>query len=173
MKRTTATVVLALCAAVASRQTPAQSSDTLDIRSCTAIESDAQRLACYDQAAGRANLPAARKKTAEVTAPSEVFQREGRAKGTVAGGTAKFLSLLDSRWELSPESKLGTYNVRGYKPVYVMPAFATDNQNISPQSPNPDNTVSTPEHLDSVEAKFQISLKTKVWQGVFGSVGDL
>ena len=173
MKRATATVILALCAALASRQTPAQSSATMDVRSCTAIESDAQRLACYDQAAGRANLPGARKKTAEVSASSEVFPRDSKLTGAVAGGTVKSLSLLDSRWELSPDSKLGTYNVRGYKPVYIMPVFGTNNQNESPQSPNPDNTVSTPEHLDSVEAKFQISLKTKVWQGVFGSVGDL
>jgi phospholipase A1/A2 len=173
MQRTTALVILALCAAQASRQTHAKNSDPIDIRSCTAIESDAQRLACYDQAAGRANLPAAHKKTAEVTPSSEVFQRDSTFTGTIAGGTVKSLSLLDSRWELSPESKLGTYNVRGYKPVYIMPVFATNNQNESPQSPNPDNTVSTPENLDDVEAKFQLSLKTKVWQAVFGNAGDL
>ena len=94
-------------------------------------------------------------------------------RGAVAGGTARALSLLDSRWELSPESKLGTYNVRGYKPVYLMPAFVTDDRNESPQSPNPDNTVGTPERLDDLEAKFQLSLKAKVWQGVFGDAGDL
>src|SRR5512141_626259 len=125
MKRTAAAVTLALCAALASRQTHAQNSDTMDIRSCTAIESDAQRLACYDQAAGRAGLPAARKKTAEAPAPSGVCRRDNKPAGTVAGGTVRPLSLLDSRWELSPESKLGTYNIRGYKPVLIMPVFAT------------------------------------------------
>jgi len=173
MKRTTATVILALCAALAPGQTPAQDSDTMDILSCTAIESDAQRLACYDQAAGRAGLPAARKRTTGATAAPDLFQRDSKLTGTAAGGTSRPLSLLDSRWELSPDSRLGTYNVRGYKPVYVMPGFGTNDQNTSPQSPNPDNTVSTPEHLDDVEAKFQISLKTKVWEGVFGDVGDL
>jgi phospholipase A1 len=173
MKRTTATVILALCAALASRQTHAQSPDPMDLGSCTAIESDAQRLACYDQAAGRAKGPAAHKKITEVAASSEVFQRDSEPAGTAASGTVKSLSLLDSRWELSPESKLGTYNVRGYKPVYVMPAFGTNNQNERPQSPNPDNTVSAPQRMDDVEVKFQLSLKTKVWQGVFGEVGDL
>lgn len=173
MKRITATVVVALCAAMASRQARAQSTETIDIRSCTAIESDAQRLACYDQAAGRSSLAAARKKTAEVTAPSEVFRRDGKVTGSVEDGTAKTLSLLDSRWELSPESKLGTYNVRGYKPVYLMPVFATDDRNVSPQSPNPENSVDTPENLEDLEVKFQLSLKTKVWQTVFGSAGDL
>lgn len=173
MKRTTAAVILGLCAALASRQTHAQSSGLMDIRSCTAIESDAQRLACYDHAAGRASLPTAQKKVAEGGASSGVFQRDSKLTGTGTGGTAKSFSLLDSRWELSPESKLGTYNIRGYKPVYLMPVFATSNQNERPQSPNPDNTVGTPERLDDVEAKFQLSLKTKVWQGVFGDVGDL
>jgi phospholipase A1/A2 len=173
MKRAAVSVILGLCAALASRQTHAQGSGAMDIRSCTAIESDAQRLACYDQAAGRASLPAARKKTAEAAAPSEVFGRDSKPPGTAAGGTVKPLSLLDSRWELSPDSKLGTYNIRGYKPVIIMPVFATSDPNESPQSPNPDNTVSTPENLEDVEAKFQISLKTKVWQNVLGSVGDL
>ena len=173
MKRPTAALVLALCAAVASPQTQVQSSDTTDIRSCAAIESDAQRLACYDRAAGRSTLPAARKKTADVPVPSGVFQRDSRPTETVDGGTTKSLSLLDSRWELSPESKLGTYNVRGYKPVYLMPAFATDNRNKSPQSPNPENSVDTPENLQDLEVKFQLSLKTKIWQGVFGDAGDL
>ena len=85
----------------------------------------------------------------------------------------KPLSLLDSRWELSPESKLGTFNLRGYKPVYALPLFATSSQNTRPQSPNPDNTVQTPQPLQNVEGKFQLSLKTKVWQGVFGDEGDL
>ncbi|HEY8683258.1 MAG TPA: phospholipase A, partial [Rhodanobacter sp.] len=39
--------------------------------------------------------------------------------------------------------------------------------------PNPVNTVNTPQQLDNVETKFQLSLKTKVWQGVFGDTGDL
>jgi phospholipase A1/A2 len=172
VKRTTAAVILALGAVVASRQTSAQSPETIDIRPCMAIESDAQRLACYDQAAGRANLPTARKKVTEVVPPSEVFLHDSRLGETAAAGAAK-PSLLDSRWELSPSSKLGTYNVRGYKPIYLMPAFVTDDRNVSPQSPNPDNTVDTPESLDDLEAKFQLSLKAKVWQGVFGHDGDL
>ncbi len=32
---------------------------------------------------------------------------------------------MDSRWELSPESKLGTWNIRAYQPVYLMPGFWT------------------------------------------------
>lgn len=155
----------------------AQNPDPTDIRACTGIKNDAQRLACYDRATGRANLPTAQKRINQQASAANVFGHDRNDTSTVStqpdSGVAQPLSLLDSRWELSPESKLGTFNVRGYKPVYVMPAFATSNQNDEPHSPNPVNTVTTPRQLDNVESKFQLSLKTKIWQGVFGDDGDL
>jgi phospholipase A1 len=160
----------------------AQNPDPMDIRACTAIETDSQRLACYDRATGRDNLPAARKKNeaaAQETKPpaANVFGHETAASAQANAAPAENevtpLSLLDSRWELTPESKLGTFNLRGYKPITIMPVFATSNQNDQPHSPNPINTVSTAQNLDNIEGKFQISLKTKVWQGVFGDAGDV
>jgi len=144
-----------------------QNPDPTDIRGCTAIENDAQRLACYDHATGRVNLPAARKRNSPEVAATSVFSNDAASR-TGNSEVSTPLSLLDSRWELSPESKLGTFNIRGYKPVYVLPVFATSNQNNQPHSPNPDNTVTQGEQLDNIESKFQLSLKTKVWQGVFG-----
>lgn len=82
-------------------------------------------------------------------------------------------SLLDSRWELARDSKLGIFQMRAYKPVYLLPAFWTSEVNDMPSSPNPDNTVARPEQLDSVEAKFQISFKTKLAENLFGENGDI
>ena len=170
-----ACVAMAWC--VIAPTAHAQNPDPTDIRGCTAIESDGQRLACYDHATGRVNLPAAQKRPVKPASGTGMFGHEGggasAAASTGNSDVAAPLSLLDSRWELSPESKLGTFNVRGYKPVYVLPVFASSNQNNRPHSPNPDNTVSTSERLQNVELKFQLSLKTKVWQGVFGDAGDL
>nr|WP_239556982.1 phospholipase A [Dyella flava] len=154
----------------------AQNVNPADIRACTAIESDSQRLACYDKATGRNQLPAAQKRTEPVAAPSSnVFSHEQSATANAPSNsnTPAPLSLLDSRWELSPESKLGTFNLRGYKPIYVLPVFATSNQNNLPYSPNPVNAEHTPLGMQDVEGKFQLSLKTKIWQGVFGDAGDL
>ncbi|MCX7513537.1 phospholipase A [Frateuria sp. STR12] len=154
----------------------AQNPDPMDIRACTAIESDAQRLACYDHATGRANLPVARKHADESTVLPSVFGHDRNPRQVATADNPEVampLSLLDSRWELAPEAKLGTFNVRGYKPVYLLPVFATSNQNERPHSPNPLNTPTRPEPVDNVEAKFQISFKTKLWQGVFGDAGDL
>jgi phospholipase A1 len=174
MKRLTAAVAVALFASPAVH---AQNPDPTDIRACTAVESDAQRLACYDHATGRVNLPTAQKRVDEGAATPSIFGHDRKdassAEVEANNEVAKPLSLLDSRWELSPESKLGTFNIRGYQPVYVLPVFATSHQNNQPHSPNPDNTVSQSAQLDNVEAKFQLSLKTKVWQGVFGDAGDL
>jgi phospholipase A1 len=42
------------------------------------------------------------------------------------GAAPKFdpnVSLLDRRWELSEESKLGVWNIRAYQPVYLLPVF--------------------------------------------------
>ncbi|MGB3268849.1 MAG: phospholipase A [Rhodanobacter sp.] len=155
----------------------AQNPDPMDIRGCTAIESDAQRLACYDQATGRVNLPVAQKRPVQAAEAGDVFGHDHPGAPAVsAPGNSEVaapLSLLDSRWELAPESKLGTFNVRGYKPVYVLPIFASSNQNNQPHSPNPDNNAAGSERLDNIEAKFQLSLKAKIWQGVFGDAGDL
>jgi phospholipase A1 len=163
------------CAVAANAH--AQNPDPMDIRGCTAIESDAQRLACYDQATGRVNLPVAQKRPVQAAEAGDVFGHDhpGAPTDSAPGNSevAVPLSLLDSRWELAPESKLGTFNVRGYKPVYVLPVFASSNQNNQPHSPNPDNNAEGSERLDNIEAKFQLSLKAKIWQGVFGDAGDL
>lgn len=182
MKHRSTLLPLALAISAFACVSHAQNPAPTDIRGCTAIETDSLRLACYDKATGRVNLPAAQKHettaTDTPTAPADthVFGRDRRVRSVTAQKNPdvdKPLSLLDSRWELSRESKLGTFNIRGYKPVYVMPVFATSNQNTRPHSPNPLNTVTKTQKLDNVETKFQLSLKTKVWQGVFGDVGDL
>ena len=182
MKQDLAAAVIALTLLAPTSGVHAQNPDPLDIRACTAIETDSQRLACYDHATGRENLPVASKRSdGAPAAPAQWFVRDshaGNAAPTVAAAESQDTvapppSLLDSRWELSPQSKLGTFNIRGYRPVYLMPLFATSNQNNLPSSPNPNNTVTTPQQLDNIESKFQLSLKTKVWQGVFGDRGDL
>ena len=155
----------------------AQNPDPTDIRACTAVESDAQRLACYDHAPGRVNLPAAQKRADQTVTTPDIFSPDAGESTTLATApnneVAKPLSLLDSRWELAPETRLGTLNLRGYRPIYVLPLFVTSHRNDRPRSTNPNNVVTNSEQLDNAETKFQLSMKTKVWQGIFNDVGDL
>lgn len=165
-------MALALSAGLFAGPAAAQNPDPMDIRACTSIESDAARLACYDQATGRANTRAVPSVPAQPRT-ANVFGHDAARPAAPATPAVAARSLLDSRWELAPESKLGTFNLRGYKPIYILPLFASSNQNGRPHSPNPDNTAAQREHLDDVESKFQLSFKTKVWQGVFGDAGDV
>ena len=155
-----------------------------DITACAAIETDKDRLACYDAAAHRqAPSPASADAAAAQarqqikalddarTAPhSDLYAVEPDAEALANAGKG---SLLDGRWELAKSSKLGTWNFRAYKPVYLLPAFWSSDPNTLPHSPNPDNTVTTPQDLQSIEAKFQLSFKTKAFENVFGDNGDI
>lgn len=167
---------------------------------CAAIDNDANRLTCYDQAMDRSALGPAQadaaaekarmarqaEEAAEIPAGASASARE-RARRRLDGlfvhdandpfeaaiANVGKGSLLDTRWELARDSKLGLFNFRAYKPVYLLPAFWTSKTNPLPSSPNPRNTVTEPEILDSVEAKFQLSFKTKALENLFGDNGDL
>ncbi len=80
---------------------------------------------------------------------------------------------LDERWELTDATKKGIFRLSPYQPIYVTAGRWSDNPNEMPRSENPAYSVDTSASLNRYEAKFQISLKTKLWQGVFGDYGDL
>lgn len=138
---------------------------------CTAIEADAERLACYDHALGRPDPRLQAKGEREKRGTRENLY--GREPAAVAAAEGPKGSLLDSRWELEPDSKLGVFNFRAHRPMYLLPVFYTTDVNNRPTSPNPNNTATESQQLDAVETKFQLSFKTKAWEGVFGDVGDL
>lgn len=154
---------------------------------CVALASNIDRLACYDVlfkvpeqekpmalAAAQAQVAIVTPKAdANASLPEQVIQSVSNAVATEAPAITPNLSLLDGNWELSEDSKLGTWNIRGYQPVYALPVFWSSNKNELPQSPNPNNTVTTPQNLQSTEAKFQLSFKTKAWENIFGNNGDL
>ncbi len=140
---------------------------------CALIDEAADRLACYDRAVGRET--AAQRKIS-VTRPADVFSNEtlGDVNRCDKGVPS---SLLDSRWELDADSaedpKPAAFCIRPFRPIYLMPFFYTTRANQMPSSPVPDNTVSTPEGIDRAELKYQISLKTKLVNDIFGNNGDL
>jgi phospholipase A1 len=165
---------------------------------CVSINVDAERLACYDAVHGRRardtrgadiaakeakaiqkNLEIAEEVVPDATAAapeqtragSDLYPMEDPLHSAIANAGKG--SLLDSRWELARDSKLGVFNFRAYKPVYLLPAFWSTDANETPHSPNPNNTVPGPIPVDALEAKFQLSFKTKAWENIFGDNGDL
>ena len=151
---------------------------------CVALESNADRLSCYDTLfkvpeAEKMTLlserQAAKELAPEPTQPETLKEKISEGVSTIFASEGSKIdpnhSLLDRRWELSPDSKLGTWNIRAHQPVYLLPAFWTSDKNEFPQSPN--LTVETDQNLKSTESKFQLSLKTKAVENLLGDNGDI
>jgi phospholipase A1 len=164
-----AAVALLLSATGATTQ--AQSSD------CPAIADDGLRLACYDRLHGRAGELIPPGPTS--TAPRHVVQHaaDGSTIAPADDGHIARQRLgtnLTERWELDRSEALGTFLPRPYKPVYVLPLSVTDRVNHAPFTEAvPAAAGSDQSALQMAEAKFQLSLKSKAIQGVFGRYGDL
>ena len=176
-------VLSALFVAQANAQTLNSTVTPASPEGCVALESNAERLACYD--ALYKTTPeetphyVSERRAANELAPEpetitgKISQRVNNVFSPTGPDFKPSVSMLDSRWELSPESKLGTWNIRGYQPVYLLPVFWTSDKNERPQSENPINTVPEDQNLKSTEAKFQLSFKTKAVENIFGDNGDL
>lgn len=80
---------------------------------------------------------------------------------------------LSERWELDSNTKRGTFIVTPYKPVYVTAGRKSSNPNEQPTSENPAYTLPFQVPYNKYEARFHLSLKTKVIQGLFAGHGDL
>ena len=151
---------------------------------CAALSSNSERLTCYDQlfkpVTPTPSLVSEREAAKALAATPVTLTEKVRSKveevvPVQAPEINPSTSLLDQRWELSPKSKLGTWNLREYQPVYLLPVYSTTDKNERPTSPNPDNTVDVgdEQRLKSTEAKFQLSFKTKAIENIFGDNGDL
>lgn len=167
MRRIGAAVLLAPALGAASS---ANAASTDDAAQCVGIANDAARLHCYDAAMKRAE-PAAPPALELSAARNAVFPHE--RSSTRPNEHALVDSLLDSRWELDEESKKGEFHIRAYKPVYLLPVFYSSDTNQRPSSPAAGRVTTQSRDLQSIEAVYQLSLKTKLWENVFGDNGDL
>jgi phospholipase A1/A2 len=121
---------------------------------CTAIEDDALRLRCYDQAAGRGfSEPAAPAGVAAVqTKPAAAFRP----------------SILSRMWQLDDESRRHRFAIMPYRQNYILPYtynFTQEKHTYEAANPGVE--------IQDAEAKFQISLKMKLWEDILGTDMDL
>ena len=128
---------------------------------CLAIANEHERVKCYDALATRN----ATKTTAE---PLERFGAPPPPEATPGGVPPTLLSV---RWELDPETKQGTWLIRPYDPVFILPVRYSDHPNDAPQTPTRPAPFSVP--LDNTEIEFQLSMKIKAAENLFGSHADL
>jgi phospholipase A1 len=150
------------------------SPDVAALDRCADIGPPADRLACYDKAMGRAVAPAAPPAYvgnpvggASAAAPVPVSTSLLAPKGEVVAAAAERQappSLMSRFWELEPQDKRGVFNFVGYRANYVLPVHRTSRINRAPQSPS-QAIVEQPNYRRE-EAKFQLSLRTKLAQDV-------
>lgn len=166
-----------LLLAVLAPPLAAQTSALAELERCAEIGAPADRLACYDKAMGRA--PAAAEPPAYVENPaggapakaSTSLLAPKDAAVPVAAEARQSASLLSRFWELDAQDKRGVFNFVGYRANYVLPLHRTSRINRAPQSPN-QQMVELPNYKRE-EAKFQLSLRTKLAQDVGLPGGDL
>ncbi|MCE1240640.1 MAG: phospholipase A [Azonexaceae bacterium] len=151
-----------LLAAVA----PPAVADAGSLEDCRGIADNSARLACYDAlnpSAVRAAIP---------TTPFSAPPPDDTSPAATLRSSSALPTLLGHAWELDDDERGHILRIRPYKPVYVLPLFHTTRANHAPTSPAAGHSADRTELNDS-EAKLQISLKTKLYEDLFGSNGDL
>jgi phospholipase A1/A2 len=135
---------------------PAQAQDSPE--TCRAVRSADERLACYDRLFG---------------GPEGALIEQTPNPPAQPVPEPRPSSLLDQRWELSQDQKQGSFRVSPYKPVYILAAFHSSRPNELPSSPSEGHSVLDPLGISNTETKFQLSLKSKLWEDVIGDNSDL
>lgn len=162
------------------------------MESCAAINIALQRLACYDSIAGRAppagvsaNAPSGLQATPSggvaAVPPTSAAAAGAAINAAPAGQPAgsglviaepQEQSTMSSFWELDDKDKRGTFKFLSYRPNYVLPVHYTNRINRTPTSPTPDRSGTLPDYRP-IEMKMQISLRTKIAQGLLLPNADL
>jgi len=142
--------------------------DTDDrFKECAKIESDGERLKCFDDLAGRKTIVT---ETAPVTSekdrPQPVVPPQPAAIS--ANDEREKPSVISRQWELDPASRKDPFVIRLHRPNYILP-FTYNN------SPNSDTVLDNDRNAEAQnsEAKFQISFKVKLWEDALGKDIDL
>ena len=138
---TTALDCSVLCLNVGwAQESPSSGSPPIET-SCHSVESDVERLKCYDAAAG---------------------QQSGAKQESIPipEATKPQPSLMGTRWELDEGTQQGLFSIRPHKQNYLLPARYTTDVNNQPSSPTQGTLPQSLGYINT-EVKFQFSLKVK------------
>lgn len=82
-------------------------------------------------------------------------------------------SPLSLAYDLDKNSEVGNFKLRAHNPMYVLPVFVHDKPNRTPSSPNQPSPKPMGDTYRAPEAKYQLSVKTKVAEDLFDTNADL
>jgi phospholipase A1/A2 len=142
------------------------------LASCAAITGERERLACYDALAQRAPPGRADAPRAPVPPPGAQDASAPSAPTAPSASSAPTApTALEERWELRPELRHGPFRLLPYRPLYLL-VHGTTNTNDTPSSPTHPSPVQDIT-LQRVEAKLQLSFRTKLAEDMLGSATDV
>jgi phospholipase A1 len=135
------------------------------LSACARIADPSERLRCYDDLA-RAESALPRERVESPAAPTPAPPHAGDSLSLKA-------TALESRWELRPDLKRGIFNLLPHRPVLGLLHWTSD-RNPQPTSPTrPFDATQRSIEFERAEGKIQLSFKTKMAEGLFGSPADL
>lgn len=140
---------------------------------CARVADDVQRLACYDRLFPRSQANETVPAGEPVGADSAVRPEKPALKPAGEPGLKLASSKMINDWDLAPGKSRENFEIRPYKPTFLLLGTRTDNINRQPDSDNPQNRAQSPLDLRGTEAQFQISFKSKVADKLFGDNGSL
>ena len=121
---------------------------------CATIRDPEPRLACFDRLAEQSSADAT---TGDAMAGPE--------------GPEPQVSRMNLFWELDDQTHSGRGRIRPFEPLLAVPMRWSSRPNKKPVSPGGEAIDAVP--LQSVEAFFRLSLRTKLWDNPFGDNGDV
>ncbi len=131
---------------------PAPAAGAASLETCAAIDDDAARLRCFDEMAGR--KPKAAAVTAAPAPPAESRREEP--------------SFMSKRWQLDDVSRQKRFAIMSHRQNYILPyTYNFHQEKATYEAANPDV------EIQDAEVKYQISLKMKLWEDMFGMPLDL
>ncbi|ULJ59933.1 phospholipase A [Wielerella bovis] len=157
--------------------------------SCAFIKDNAKRLACFDSAYAQQLPPKQAIQTIQPASKTidleETFEasKEKQAPKIVFANTPQPENLADAADAYTPLSQLydldknnesGIFSLREHEPTYILPVWYRTSPNYYPHTPSRGTAINDVQtEQKRLEAKLQISVKTKVMEDLFKTRSDL
>lgn len=147
-------------------------------KACMNISDDNARLACFDRVYTPDYLQDSSPKSIDLDRTIETSKQQ---KSTQIVFAEQLHSDTELAQNLTPLSRMfdldrnnGILSLREHEPIYLMPAWYRTSPNYTPSSPTRGTAINDVyTEQKRLEAKLQISLKTKVMEDLFGTRADL
>lgn len=186
----TTAVAHADSAPVAPSDTPSVVGAGSELGACQQIIDDASRLACFDALVEADNVikrPVNLSQTLKstITGKPQIVLEEAQIvpetltdTGVVTelGLSARELSehsLLSLSYDLERNSERGLWSARPHNANYILPLYVNARPNRYSQTPTQAPVAFSDNEMRNAELKFQLSLKTKAGENLFGTDADL